>query len=333
MNRLKRTPYSLLNLAPVQEGSSVADALQQMLGLAERAESLGFERFWVAEHHNFRGVASSATAVLVGQLAARTTRIKVGSGGIMLPNHAPLVVAEQFGTLEALYPGRIDLGIGRAPGTDPLTARALRRDRLSNGEDFPEQLAELRAYLGKDSPGSKVRAIPGVDSNVPVWLLGSSLFSAQLAAQLGLPYAFAAHFAPRGLMEALELYRRLFQPSHVLSKPYAMACIPVVAAETDERARYLFTSLQQRFLALVRGQPIHLVPPVESMNGRWNEGEQASVNGMLKEAIVGSPDTIAAALSAFLERTGVDEIMMTTDSYAYSDRVRTLEVVAEVMGP
>ena len=269
MNRLSTTPFSILDLAPLRDDEAgPAPALQRSLALAQHAERLGFSRYWVAEHHNMEGIASSATAVLLGYLAAGTTTLRLGSGGIMLHNHAPLVVAEQFGTLAALYPGRIELGLGRAPGADQQTARALRRDRLDSADDFPQDVEELQRLLGPREPGQQVIAMPGMDSNVPLWLLGSSLFSAQLAAQKGLPYAFAAHFAPRYLHQALRLYRDNFQPSAVLDKPYAMVGVPLIAAPSDEEAEFLATTAFQRILALMRGESLVLRPPVASMAGR-----------------------------------------------------------------
>jgi luciferase family oxidoreductase group 1 len=304
-------PFSVLDLSPIVEGGTVAEALQRSLDLARHAERLGFRRYWLAEHHNMPGIASAATAVVIGHVAAGTKTIRVGSGGVMLPNHAPLVIAEQFGTLEALFPGRIDLGLGRAPGTDQFTARALRRGRENSAETFPQDVIELQRYFGPVAPGQAVRAVPGAGLNVPVWLLGSSLFSAQLAAKLGLPFAFAAHFAPELLHEALEIYRENFQPSPALEKPYAMACVAVFAGETDADARRLFTSLQQSFVNLRRGTPGPLPPPVESMEGRWTPIERMGVEHAFGEAIVGARETVRAGIARFLERTHVDEMMVT----------------------
>ncbi|MGC0155751.1 LLM class flavin-dependent oxidoreductase [Chromobacterium vaccinii] len=322
---------SILDLAPIVAGGDAAQALRNSAALARHAEQLGYTRFWVAEHHNMQGVASSATAVLIAHVAAHTESIRVGSGGIMLPNHPPLVVAEQFGTLATLFPGRIDLGLGRAPGTDPLTSRALRRDRFA-AEDFPQQVAELRGYLGPEQPGQQVRAIPGIDTRVPVWLLGSSLYGAQLAAQLGLPFAFAAHFAPAQLDEALQLYRRLFQPSAELSEPYAMACIPVLAADSDDEARRLATTPYQKFLNLIRGDRRPLPPPVDSMDGLWNPREEFSVrNDWLSAAVFGGPETVKAGLQTLLDRTGVDEIMLSIDCHDFADRLRVCDIVAGIL--
>ena len=329
MSRLSTTPISILDLAPMRDDESgPAPALQRSLALAQHAERLGFSRYWVAEHHNMEGIASSATAVLLGYLAAGTITLRLGSGGIMLPNHAPLVVAEQFGTLAALYPGRIELGLGRAPGADQQTARALRRDRLGSADDFPEDVAELQALLGPRQPGQQVIAMPGMDSNVPLWLLGSSLFSAQLAAQKGLPYAFAAHFAPRYLHQALRIYRDNFQPSAVLDKPYAMVGVPLIAAPTDEEAEFLATTAFQRVLALMRGQSLVLRPPVESMVGRWQPHEQQAVGDFLGLAVIGGPEKVRARLEILLEQTGADELIFTGDLYQHEHRLRSFEIVA-----
>lgn len=325
-------PLSMLDLVPVRHGGSVADALQESVALARHVEQLGFQRYWLAEHHNMDGIASAATAVLIGHVAGQTSRIRVGSGGVMLPNHAPLVVAENFGTLATLYPGRIDLGLGRAPGADRATMRALRRDLSSNGDDFPEQVAELRDLLAPAQPGQAVRAMPGEGTEVPVWLLGSSLFSAQLAAQLGLPYAFAAHFAPRMMLEAARMYRALFRPSAVLDRPHLMLGVPVVAADSDDEARWLATSTQQRVLALLRGESLRLRPPVVDMTPLWAGHEKASVDAFLAEAVVGGPDTVRRGLASLVERTGADELMVVTDIHDFALRLRSCRIVAEVAG-
>lgn len=330
MSSLSKTALSMLDLVPIRAGGTVAEALKQSTELAQHVERLGFERFWLAEHHNMDGIASSATALLIGHIADKTSRIRVGSGGVMLPNHPPLVVAENFGTLAALYPGRIDLGLGRAPGADQATMRALRRDRLSNGDDFPEQVAELRALLAPAQPGQRLVATPGAGSDIPVWLLGSSLFSAQLAAHLGLPYAFASHFAPRFLFEALRLYRELFRPSAVLDKPYVMVGAPVVAAPTDEEAAFLATSAQQKILALMRGQSLKLQPPVNDMDERWDPAEQQSVEAFLGVSVVGGPERVKAGLSELVERTQADELMLVTDVYDPALRLRSCDIVASV---
>jgi luciferase family oxidoreductase group 1 len=321
-------PISVLDLAPVKEGGRISEAFRETLALARHAEGWGYRRFWLAEHHNMAGIASAATAVLVGHVAAGTQTIRVGSGGVMLPNHAPLVVAEQFGTLAALYPGRIDLGIGRAPGTDQLTTRALRRTLSNVDEDFPRDVAELLAYFAPARPGQRVRAVPGEGLRVPVWLLGSSLYSAQLAALLGLPFAFASHFAPDLLTQALEIYRREFRPSESLDEPYAMACVNVFAADTDEEARRLFTSLEQAFVNLRRGQPGLLPPPIDPAEAHWSEVEAAGVRRALRYSAVGSAETVRGWLESFIEETRVDEVMLTAQIYDAAARLRSFEIVA-----
>ncbi|WP_310385046.1 LLM class flavin-dependent oxidoreductase [Roseateles sp.] len=325
------TTLSVLDLAPIVEGSNAAAALANSIALARHAERLGYRRFWVAEHHNMDGIASSATAVVIGQLAAATQSIRVGSGGIMLPNHAPLVIAEQFGTLATFFPGRIDLGLGRAPGTDGPTMRALRRHLSSATEDrFPEDVIELQSYLAPERAGQVVRAVPGQGTEVPIWLLGSSLYSAQLAAYLGLPFAFASHFAPEQLMQALELYRGQYRPSAKHPTPYAMMGINIISAATDAEAATLFTSLQQRFLGMQRGQRGLLPRPVESMAGLWSAPEQAGVERMLAESLVGSPATVAAGLRATQARTGVDEFIVACAVHDAQARLRSYELLAEV---
>jgi luciferase family oxidoreductase group 1 len=323
-------PFSVLDLSPIIEGGTAADALHRSRDLARHAERLGYQRYWLAEHHNMPGIASAATAVVIAHVAAGTTTIRVGSGGIMLPNHAPLVIAEQFGTLEALFPGRIDLGLGRAPGTDPLTARALRRGRGDTADTFPQDVVELLSYFRPASPEQPVQAVPGAGSAVPVWLLGSSLFSAQLAAVMGLPFAFASHFAPDLLAEALTIYRDEFRPSEYLPRPYAMAAIGVVAAESDVAAARLSTSLQQSFVHLRRGTPRPLPPPVEDIDLLWTPAEAAMVRHAFREAVVGSPTTVRRGIGAFLERTRVDELMLTSAIYDHAARVRSYEIVANV---
>jgi luciferase family oxidoreductase group 1 len=299
--------------------------------LAQHAEQLGYKRYWLAEHHSISGLACSATPVLIGHVAAATKTIRVGSGGVMLPNHAPLVVAEQFGTLDALYPGRIDLGLGRAPGGDFQTMRALRRDLQQSGEDFPALLDELRTYLGPEKPGQVVKAIPGQGSNVPITLLGSSGFSAELAGMLGLPFAFAAHFAPEYLYAVAELYRDRFRPSEVLRKPYLIVAVQVIAAETDAAARRLFTTPQQRFLRLIRNQPVELLPPVDSMEPLWqNYSERAAVETRLGAAIVGSNATVKAGLEKLVGETGADEVIIVTDTYDHAERLQSYRRVADV---
>src|ERR687893_2015177 len=298
MSDLSNIPFSVLDLAPVPEGSTVADSFRNTLELARHVESLGYKRFWLAEHHNMTGIASAATAVLVGHVAGGTKTIRVGAGGVMLPNHSPLVVAEQFGTLEALHPGRIDLGLGRAPGTDQITMRALRRNFSSANDDFPRDLAELRAYFAPARPGQSVRAVPGEGLRVPVWLLGSSLYSARLAAEMGLRFAFASHFAPDYLLHALEVYREGFRPSEDLKEPYALACLNVFAAETDGEARRLFTSLQQAFVNLRRGRPGKLPPPIDTPEGFASDLELAGVEHALRYSVVGSRETVRRGLEA-----------------------------------
>src|SRR3954471_17546190 len=325
-------PLSVLDLSPIVEGAAAADALRNTLDLARYAEQWGFRRYWLAEHHNMPGVASAATAVVIGHVAAGTSTIRVGAGGVMLPNHSPLVIAEQFGTLESLFPGRIDLGLGRAPGTDANTARALRRRADLDADSFPDDVMELQAYFADPAPGQLIRAVPGAGLNVPIWLLGSSLFSAQLAAALGLPFAFASHFAPDLLLPALQIYRAHFKPSAALAQPYAMAGVGVFAADTDAEARRLLTSAQQQFLNLRRGRPGPVPPPVDSMDDLWTPAERAGVEHALSRAIVGSRDTVGAGLARFASETGVDEVMVTAQIYDHAARVRSYEIVAEVGG-
>lgn len=320
---------SILDLVSLRPGEQPGHGIARTVQAAQHAEALGFHRYWLAEHHSIRGLACSATAVLIGHVAGQTSTIRVGSGGVMLPNHAPLVVAEQFGTLESLYPGRIDLGLGRAPGGDGYTMRALRRDLRSTGDDFPELLAELRQYLADPRSGQVVHAVPGEGTHVPVTLLGSSGFSAQLAGQLGLPFAFAAHFAPQYFAAAIHLYRQSFRPSDVLEQPYAMAGIPIVAADTNAEARRLFTTPQQRFLALIRNQPVEVKAPVDTMDGLWNPAERDAVDSRLAAAIVGSRDTVRRDLQQLVDELGLDEIFAVTDTYDTEDRLRTYEIVAD----
>jgi luciferase family oxidoreductase group 1 len=322
-------PLSVLDLAPIVEGSDAAQALRHTRDLARHVEALGYDRFWLAEHHNMDGVASAATAVLIGHVAAATERIRVGAGGVMLPNHAPLVIAEQFGTLATLFPGRIDLGLGRAPGTDRATTQALRRHLASNQEeDYAQDVVELMRYFEPAAPGQAVRAIPGAGTQVPVWLLGSSLYSAQLAAYLGLPFAFASHFAPDLLVSALEIYRAQFRPSQALSKPHAMVGVNVIAADSDEQAAVLATSLQQRFLGMQRGQRGPLPRPVPSMEGLWNAQERAGVERMLAASAVGAPPTVARQLAGLIERTQADELIVATAVHAHAARLRSYELLA-----
>lgn len=324
-----RPALSMLDLVAVREGGSVADALSLALRTAQHAESLGFRRYWLAEHHNMPGIASSATAVLVGHIAGGTRSIRVGSGGIMLPNHAPLVVAEAFGTLAELYPGRIDLGLGRAPGTDGPTMRALRRDRVETEEDFPRDVAELQRLLAPAQPGQRITAVPGAGTEVPIWLLGSSLFSAQLAAERGLPYAFASHFAPRLLHQALDLYRRLFRPSATLQKPYVAIGVPVIAADTDEEADYLASSTYQRVLGILTGRRGLLQPPVRDYAALLSPQERAAIGDFLAAGVVGGPETVRAGLRALAEDTRADEFMLVSDVYDPALRLRSLEITAQ----
>jgi luciferase family oxidoreductase group 1 len=321
-------PFSVLDLSPIVEGALAADAFRNSLDLAQHAEHWGYHRYWFAEHHGMPGVASAATAVVIGHVAGGTTTMRVGAGGIMLPNHAPLVIAEQFGTLESIYPGRIDLGLGRAPGTDSRTAMALRRDPIAAGERFPDDVVELQSYFAPLRPGQAVRAVPGSGLRVPIWLLGSSLFSAQLAAELGLPFAFASHFAPDYLIDALAAYRQGFKPSPALPAPYAMVGVSAFAADSDDEAQRLFTSLQQQFVNLRRGTPGPLPPPVASMDGRWSPGEKAGVDRAFAYAAVGSRDTVRRRLRAIIEATQADELMLTAQIFDHDARLRSFEVVA-----
>ena len=321
---------SVLDLVGMRPGEAAGAAIERTVETAQHVERLGYTRYWLAEHHSIAGLACSATSVLIGHVAGKTSTIRVGSGGVMLPNHAPLVVAEQFGTLASLYPNRIDLGLGRAPGSDQPTMRAMRRDLRATGDEFPELLAELRQYLGRPKPGQLVHAIPGENTNVPVTLLGSSGFSAQLAGELGLPFAFAAHFAPQYVEPALELYRRSFRASEVLAEPYAMVGLPVLAAETEQYAQRLLTTPQQRFLSLVRNQPVELKPPVDSMDRLWNPMEQQAVEARLALAVVGDAQGVQRQLQHVVDSLGVDEVLAVTDTYEQADRLRSYEILADV---
>ncbi|MDY0330281.1 MAG: LLM class flavin-dependent oxidoreductase [Thiomonas sp.] len=331
MHALKKIALSLLDLVAVRENGTVAEALHIALRTAQHAEALGFKRYWLAEHHNLPGVASSATAVLVGYVAGGTRRIRVGSGGVMLPNHAPLVVAEAFGTLAELYPGRIDLGLGRAPGTDPLTMRALRRDRVEREDDFPRDVAELQHLLAPPEPGQRLVAIPGAGTQVPIWLLGSSLFSARLAAQRGLPYAFASHFAPRLLHQALALYRQEFSPSNVLARPYVIIGVPMIAAPTDDEAQFLASSTYQRVLGILTGQRGRLQPPVAHYLEQLHPQERAAVQDFLAAAVIGGPETVRQGFAALAESTQADEFMLVCDVFDPSLRLRALDIAAQAM--
>ncbi|MGA9521260.1 MAG: LLM class flavin-dependent oxidoreductase [Myxococcaceae bacterium] len=324
-------PFSVLDLAPIVVGGTATKALGNSLDLARHAEKWSYRRFWLAEHHGMSGIASAATSVVIGHVAGGTSTIRVGSGGVMLPNHSPLVIAEQFGTLEALYPGRIDLGLGRAPGTDPRTAMALRRDMGTTGEEFPQDVLEIQAYFRPAEPGQTVKAIPGAGLDVPIWILGSSLFGARLAAALGLPYAFASHFAPDALLPALQVYRNQFRPSEALDRPHAMVGVNVFAADTDEEAKRLFTSSQQQFGAIRRGgDPGPLRPPVDSMDGLWTLDERALVEHMLRYSFVGSPDTVKQGLERFIAEVRPDEIIVAAQIYDHAARLRSYELVAQV---
>ena len=316
----------------MRPGEPAGAAIARSVDLAQHVEKWGYRRFWLAEHHSIEGLACSATALLIEHVAAATETIRVGSGGVMLPNHAPLVVAEQFGTLEAMHPGRIDLGLGRAPGGDFLTMRALRRDLRQTGEDFPELLEELRTYLGPEKPGQAVKAIPGRGSNVPITLLGSSDFSARLAAALGLPFAFAAHFAPDLLEEATRLYRTQFRPSETLEQPWLIVGVQVIAAETDAAAQRLFTTPQQRFLRLIRNQPVELLPPLDSMEGLWSDWERVAVETKLRAAIVGSERTVQAGLERLVAATGADEAIVVTDTWDHQARLESYRRLTTVVG-
>jgi len=322
--------YSVLDLAPVVRGGCCADAFRNSRDLAQHAESWGYHRYWLAEHHNMPGIASSATAVVIGHVAAGTRTIRVGAGGIMLPNHSPLVIAEQFGTLEALYPGRIDLGVGRAPGSDMLTARALRRDSTANPDRFPQDVQELLALFGPLEPRQAVRAVPGCGLEVPVWILGSSLFGAQLAALFGLPFAFASHFAPEALLQALDIYRTHFQPSPYLAAPYTMVGAGLYVADTDAAAQRLFTSVQIQFTNLFRGAPGELEAPVDDIDRYWTPAERGGVERALAYAMVGSPRTVRERLDDFIALTGADEVMLSGQIHDHAARLRAYELGAEI---
>ncbi len=324
-------PISVLDLSPIPEGSDAGTALRNSLDLARHVEALGFERYWMAEHHNLPGIASAATAVALAHVAAGTKTIRVGAGGIMLPNHAPLLIAEQFGTLAALHPGRVELALGRAPGSDQTTARAMRRT-LAGGDDFPQDVVELMHYFQPAEPNQAVRAVPGEGEAVPIWILGSSTYGAQLAAMLGLPYGFASHFAPGMMMDAIAIYRERFRPSAQSQKPYVMLGLNLVAADTDEEARFLFTSTQQSFLNIRRGRPGKLPPPVTDMASRIDRYGQAMLDDALSCAVVGGPDMVRRGLTAFAERTGADAFMVTSNIFDHAKRKRSFEILAGVQG-
>jgi luciferase family oxidoreductase group 1 len=331
--QLAGLPYSVLDLATVIQGKKPADTFLNSLSLAQHAEQLGYTRYWLAEHHNMISVASSATSVLIGYIAGGTTSIRVGSGGIMLPNHSPLVVAEQFGTLESLYPGRIDLGLGRAPGTDQVTAMAIRGDRFNAAQDFPQDVQELQTYFSAGNSTSRVRAIPGEGLDIPIWILGSSTDSARLAAAMGLPYAFASHFAPAQFLTAINIYRQQFRPSAHLQAPYIIACVNVVAADTDAEADRLSTSLKQMFMGVISGKRQLLQPPVDSMDNIWSAYEEETVSQMLACSFFGSPEKIKRELQEFIDLTQVDEIMATSHIFDHQARLYSYQLLAEIMKP
>jgi luciferase family oxidoreductase group 1 len=322
-------PLSILDLAPITEGGTAADSFRNSLDLAQHGERWGYHRFWLAEHHGMPGIASAATSVLICHVANGTRTIRIGAGGIMLPNHSPLVIAEQFGTLESLFPGRIELGLGRAPGSDHTTARALRRNLASDADEFPQDVVELMDYFA-GSPRRAVAAVPGAGLNVPIWILGSSLFGAQLAAALGLPYAFASHFAPQMMMQAIELYRANFRPSAQLDKPYVMLGFNVFAADTDAEAQLLASSMQQAFISLRSGRPTKLKPPVEGYLDLLSPPERSMLDSVLSCSAIGSPDTVATQLKAFIERTGADELMVTSQIFDHAARLRSYEITAQI---
>ncbi|WP_071394435.1 LLM class flavin-dependent oxidoreductase [Bacillus tuaregi] len=331
--KLRDLTYSVLDLVPVLKGGTAGDSIKNTVDIAQHTEKWGYKRYWLAEHHNNPGISSSATPVLIGHVAANTSKIRVGSGGVMLPNHSSLVVAEQFGTLESMFPNRIDLGLGRAPGTDQLTAQALRRDYRSDGQDFPEQLAELREYFqpNKDEKELKVRAIPGLGLQIPIWLLGSSGFSAQLAGLLGLPFSFASHFSPENTLPALALYRNSFQPSKDLDKPYSMVCVNVIAADTDEEAQRLATTLQQYHLNIIRNTRGPLEPPVDHIDSICNSYEKAYLEQKLAKSIIGGPETVKLQLERFIEETQADEIMVNSQIYDHPARLRSFKIISDIL--
>jgi luciferase family oxidoreductase group 1 len=324
------TPLSVLDLSPITEGSDAGRSLHNSLDLARHVEALGYRRYWMAEHHNLPGIASAATAVALAHIAAGTDHIRIGAGGIMLPNHAPLLIAEQFGTLAALHPGRVDLGLGRAPGSDQITARAMRRTLHNNGDEFPQDVVELMSYFQPVEPGQAIQAVPGAGLDVPIWILGSSTFGAQLAAMLGLPFAFASHFAPTMMTEAVSIYRQRFRPSAQLATPFVMLGVNIVAAETDAEARFLFTSLQQSFVNLRRGQPGKLPPPVADIEPLLDHYARAMLDNALACAIVGAPNSVRSQMAEFIQRTGADELMVTANIFDHAKRKRSFAIVAEV---
>ena len=330
IKKLATTSYSVLDLAGVIKGNTIADTFNNSVALAQHTEQLGYKRYWFAEHHNMISVASAATSILIGHIAGKTKTIRVGSGGIMLPNHTPLIIAEQFGTLATLYPNRIDLGLGRAPGTDQLTAFEIRGERFQAPQNFPQDVLKLQRFLGDDNYNSKVRAIPGEGTNVPIWILGSSTDSAHLAASYGLPYAFASHFAPTYFLEAIAIYRNNFRPSATLKEPYVMSCVNVVAADTDQEAERLSTSLKRLFMGIVTGKRELLQPPVDNMNEVWDEMEEAAVLQMLAVSFIGGPEKLESQLKSFVAQTGVDEIMVTSHIYDHQARLKSYQLFADL---
>ncbi len=323
--------YSLLDLAIVTEGSSLAEAIRNSRELAVQTEQMGYKRFWMAEHHNMENIASSATSILLGHVAEATSSIRIGSGGIMLPNHSPLLIAEQFGTLATMYPGRVDLGLGRAPGTDQTTANAIRPDRMSQVQQFPQNVKLLQRYLSADNKDSSVRAIPGEGTEIPIWILGSSTDSAFLAAELGLPYAFASHFAPQQLMPALRIYRERFKPSEQIENPYFMPCINIIAADTDEEAEYLSTSMLQMFMGVVTGDRKPMPPPVDDMRSVWSPQQKMMVQQMLACSFIGSKESVRADLEQFIDQTNADELMIASYMYDFDQRLKSHRLIAEVV--
>lgn len=330
-NKSTKIPFSVLDLATVAEDASLKETFSKSLQLAQHVEKLGYNRYWLSEHHNMISVASSATSILIGYIAGGTSSMRVGSGGIMLPNHAPLAVAEQFGTLESIYPGRIDLGLGRAPGTDQLTAIELRGTRYSTAEDFPQNILKLQTFFSSKNSNSKVRAIPGEGQNIPIWILGSSTDSAQLAGYLGLPYAFASHFAPGQFYAAIDLYRKTFRPSPALSKPYIMPCVNVIAADTDDEANKLASSLYQMFIGIITGRRTRLQPPVDNMKELWSDYEEEAAKLMLQLSLIGSPATIKTKMKILVEKTGLDEIMVISNIYDQEAKLYSYQLFAKAM--
>ncbi|MCJ0743007.1 LLM class flavin-dependent oxidoreductase [Pedobacter montanisoli] len=328
---MKQIPYSVLDLAGVIQGNTIADTFRNSVALAQHTEQLGYKRYWLAEHHNMPAVASSATSILIGHIAAQTQTMRIGSGGIMLPNHTPLIIAEQFGTLATLYPDRIDLGLGRAPGTDQATALEIRGERFHAQHNFPKDVLKLQYFLGDDNYEGRVRAIPGEGTNVPIWILGSSTESAHLAASYGLPYAFASHFAPTYFLEAIDIYRRNFRPSAVLKEPYVLACVNVITADTDQEAERLATSLKRLFLGIVTNKRMLLQPPIDSMEGQWTAMEEAAVEQMLTYAFIGGKEWLKGSLHTFINETKIDEIMITSHIYEHADRLKSYTIAADIL--